>query len=99
MLLEVTNLKTNFYTRYGVSRAVDDVSFVVEKGETTGIVGESGSGKSVSCYSLLGLVLCPPGRIESGKAMFNGIDLLNCTQKDLRKIRGNTISMVFLLRL
>ncbi len=94
-LLEVKNLKTNFYTRYGVSRAVDDVSFAVEKGETVGIVGESGSGKSVSCYSLMGLVPSPPGKIESGSALFNGIDLLSCSKKELRKIRGNTISMVF----
>ncbi|MFC1840087.1 ABC transporter ATP-binding protein [Thermodesulfobacteriota bacterium] len=94
-LLEVKNLKTNFYTRYGVSRAVDDISFNLEKGETVGIVGESGSGKSVSCYSLLGLVACPPGRIESGSAIFNGVDLLKSTQKELRKIRGNTISMIF----
>lgn len=94
-LLEVRNLKTYFHTRYGISRAVDDISFDIQKGETVGIVGESGSGKSVSCYSLMGLVACPPGRIESGSAMFNGTDLLSCTQKEVRKIRGNTISMVF----
>ena len=94
-LLEVNNLRTNFYTRYGISRAVDGVSFKLGKGETVGIVGESGSGKSVSCYSLLGLVACPPGKIESGNAIFEGTDLLNCTQKELRKIRGNTISMIF----
>ncbi len=94
-LLEVRNLKTSFYSRYGVSRAVDGVSFDVQKGRTLGIVGESGSGKSVSCYSMLGLVACPPGKIESGSAMFEGTDLLNCTQKELRKIRGNTISMIF----
>jgi oligopeptide transport system ATP-binding protein len=94
-LLEVRNLKTNFYSRYGISRAVDDISFDIQKGETVGIVGESGSGKSVSCYSMLGLIACPPGRIESGSAMFNGTDLLDCTQKKLRKIRGNTVSIVF----
>ena len=94
-LLEVRNLKTNFYTRYGVSRAVDDISFDIQKGQTVGIVGESGSGKSITCYSLLGLIASPPGRIESGNAMFEGIDLLNCTQKELRRIRGNRISMVF----
>jgi len=94
-LLEVRNLKTNFYTRYGISRAVDDISFDIQKGETVGIVGESGSGKSVSCYSLLRLIAVPPGRIESGRAIFNGTDLLSCTQKELRKIRGNMISMVF----
>lgn len=94
-LLEVRKLKTNFYTRYGITRAVDDVSFDIQLGRTVGIVGESGSGKSVSCYSIMGLVACPPGRIESGSAMFNGTDLLDCTQKELRKIRGNTISMIF----
>jgi len=94
-LLEVRNLKTNFYSRFGISRAVDDISFDIQKGETVGIVGESGSGKSVSCYSLLGLVACPPGRIESGSAMFEGTDLLNCTQNELRRIRGNTISIIF----
>ena len=94
-LLEVRNLKTNFYSRFGVSRAVDDISFDINKGQTMGIVGESGSGKSGSCYSMLGLVACPPGKIESGSAMFEGIDLLNCTQKELRNIRGNRISMIF----
>ena len=94
-LLEVRNLKTNFYSRYGVSRAVDDVSFDIQKGRTVGIVGESGSGKSVTCYSMLGLVACPPGKIESGSALFEGIDLLNCNRNELRKIRGNRISMVF----
>lgn len=94
-LLEVKNLKTSFHTRYGISRAVDDISFDIQKGETVGIVGESGSGKSVSCYSLLGLIASPPGRIESGSAMFEGTDLLDCTQKELRRIRGNAISMIF----
>ena len=94
-LLEVRNLKTYFYTRYGISRAVDDISFDIQKGETVGIVGESGSGKSVSCYSLLRLIAVPPGRIESGRAIFNGTDLLSCAQRELRKIRGNAISMVF----
>lgn len=94
-LLEVKDLKTNFHTRYGISRAVKSVSFKLEKGETVGIVGESGSGKSVTCYSLLGLVACPPGEIEKGSAFFNGVDLLSSPQKELRKIRGNEISMIF----
>jgi len=94
-LLEVTNLKTYFHTRAGVVRAVDGVSFSLEKGETLGIVGESGSGKSVTCYSILGLIPQPPGRIESGTARFDGFDLLNCANEQLRKIRGKRISMVF----
>ena len=63
-LLDVQNLRTSFHTRNGVVRAVQDVSFTVEKGETLGIVGESGSGKSVTCYSLMRLIPQPPGRIE-----------------------------------
>ena len=94
-LLEVTDLRTYFHTRSGVYRAVDGVSFSLEKGETLGLVGESGSGKSVTCYSLMGLVPQPPGRIESGKAMFDGIDLLHCPPRDLRAIRGKRIAMIF----
>ncbi len=74
-LLEVEHLKTFFHTRAGVVRAVNDVSFSIEPGETLGIVGESGSGKSVTCYSLLRLIPQPPGKIESGRALFSGIDL------------------------
>ena len=94
-LLEVTNLRTTFHTRNGIVRAVDDVSFHVEKGETLGIVGESGSGKSVTCYSLMGLIPQPPGRIESGTAMFDGTDLLHCSRKQLAAIRGKRIAMIF----
>jgi oligopeptide transport system ATP-binding protein len=94
-LLEVTNLRTYFHTRNGVYRAVDDVSFSVERGETLGIVGESGSGKSVTCYSLMGLVPQPPGRIESGTALFDGVDLLHCSPRESRSIRGKRVSMVF----
>ena len=75
-LLDVTHLTTRFHTRNGIVRAVEDVSFSVEKGQTVGIVGESGSGKSVTCYSLVGLIPQPPGRIHSGKAIFDGVDLL-----------------------
>ncbi|MDA0813460.1 MAG: ABC transporter ATP-binding protein [Verrucomicrobia bacterium] len=94
-LLEVTDLKTWFHTREGVFRAVDGVSFSAEREQTVGIVGESGSGKSVTCYSLLGLIPMPPGRIEGGKAMFDGIDLLKCNAKQLQAIRGKRISMIF----
>ncbi len=94
-LLEVRNLRTFFHTRSGVVRAVNDVSFAIKKDETLGIVGESGSGKSVACYSLLGLIPRPPGRIESGRAIFEGADLLCCPEKALQKIRGKRIAMVF----
>src|ERR1700730_417765 len=94
-LLEVENLRTYFYTRAGVIRAVNDVSFSLRQGETLGIVGESGSGKSVTCYSILGLIPKPPGKIVSGHAIFDGVDLLNCPEKQLRRIRGKRISMIF----
>jgi oligopeptide transport system ATP-binding protein len=94
-LLEVSNLTTRFHTRNGIVRAVEDVSFSVDKGETVGIVGESGSGKSVTCYSLVGLIPQPPGKIHSGTAMFDGIDLIQASQKQLRKIRGKRVSMIF----
>ncbi|KXU36585.1 hypothetical protein AXK11_04360 [Cephaloticoccus primus] len=94
-LLRVRNLRTYFHTRSGVYRAVDGVSFDLNAGETLGIVGESGSGKSVTCYSLLRLVPQPPGRIESGSAVFDGIDLLQCSEARMRAIRGKRISMIF----
>jgi oligopeptide transport system ATP-binding protein len=94
-LLEVTDLRTSFHTRNGTYRAVDGISFSLEKGETLGLVGESGSGKSVTCYSLMGLVPQPPGRIESGTALFDGVDLLHCTSRQARSIRGKRIAMVF----
>src|SRR6185312_10776980 len=94
-LLEVTNLRTSFHTRHGVVRAVNDVSFSLEKGDTLGIVGESGSGKSVTCYSLMRLIPQPPGKIESGSAMFDGVDLLKAPLQVLGKIRGKRISMIF----
>ncbi|MDP4647531.1 MAG: ABC transporter ATP-binding protein [Akkermansiaceae bacterium] len=95
MLLDVRTLTTRFHTRNGVVHAVEDVSFSVEKGQTLGIVGESGSGKSVTCYSLLGLIPTPPGRIERGSAIFDGTDLLKASEKQLRSIRGKRISMIF----
>ena len=94
-LLEVQNLRAYFHTRNGIVRAVDGVSFSVEKGETLGIVGESGSGKSVTCYSLMGLIPKPPGRIESGTARFDGADLLAMKEAELNKIRGKRIAMIF----
>ena len=105
-LLEVENLTTHFHTRDGVVKAVDGISFSVDRGETLAIVGESGSGKSVACYSLLNLIPQPPGKIESGTALFNTkdqldgshqqkIDLLQTSEKDLQKIRGNDIAIIF----
>jgi len=95
-LLSVKNLRIHFHTRNGVVQAVDDVSFEIEKGETLAIVGESGSGKSVTCYSLMGLVPQPPGKIENGSATFDGqVDLLKCPVPELNRIRGRRIAMVF----
>lgn len=94
-ILTVSDLRTYFHTRRGVYRAVDGVSFHLERGEILGIVGESGSGKSVTCFSLMGLIPQPPGRIESGTAMFDGVDLLHCSPKQARAIRGKRISMIF----
>ncbi|CAN5601449.1 ABC transporter ATP-binding protein [soil metagenome] len=95
MLLDVQDLRTYFHTRAGVVRAVDGISFSINKGETVGIVGESGSGKSVACYSLLRLIPQPPGRFESGRAMFHGVDLLHCPEDELRRIRGHRLAMIF----
>src|SRR5271155_3838843 len=94
-LLTVEKLCTAFHTRNGVVRAVQDVSFQLERGETLGIVGESGSGKSVTCYSIMGLVPQPPGRIEGGRALFGDVDLLACSHRQLNRIRGRRISMIF----
>ncbi|MBA3385472.1 MAG: ABC transporter ATP-binding protein [Chthoniobacterales bacterium] len=94
-LLHVDDLRTYFHTRAGTVRAVDGVSFSIGKGETLGIVGESGSGKSVACYSILRLIPQPPGRFESGRAMFDRVDLLHCSDRELQAIRGNRLSMIF----
>lgn len=94
-MLSVRNLSASFHTRAGIVRAVRNVSFDVAPGETLGIVGESGSGKSVTCYSMMGLIPTPSGRIESGSALLDGTDLLHCREKELRTIRGKRISMIF----
>jgi oligopeptide/dipeptide ABC transporter ATP-binding protein len=93
-LLEVNDLKTHFRTEDGIVKAVDGVSFQVEKGQTLGIVGESGCGKSVTCLTIMGL---NPRRtaITSGEALFNGENLLTMNQRRLREIRGNDIAMIF----
>jgi oligopeptide transport system ATP-binding protein len=94
-LLEVSDLRTHFHTRGGVVRAVDGVSFSLEKGETLGIVGESGSGKSVTCLSLMGLVPQPPGAVEAERAAFDGTDLLRSPPATVRALRGKRIAMIF----
>ncbi|MFZ5517476.1 MAG: ABC transporter ATP-binding protein [Candidatus Zhuqueibacterota bacterium] len=94
-LLSVRNLKTYFYTSDGIARAVDDVSWSVNAGETIGLVGESGCGKSVTALSVLRLIPEPPGRIESGEIVFRGKNLLDLPLEEMRKIRGNEISMIF----
>ncbi len=94
-LLEVQDLRTSFLTRGAVFRAVDGVSFSLERGETLGLVGESGSGKSVTCTSLLRLLPSPPARIEGTHAKFDGTDLLRATDAEMRAIRGKRISMIF----
>jgi peptide/nickel transport system ATP-binding protein len=93
-LLEVENLQTHFRTPDGVNRAVDGVSFAVDRGETVAIVGESGCGKSVTANSILRLVPQPPGKI-AGQIRFDGADLLALSERAMRNIRGNHISMVF----
>jgi peptide/nickel transport system ATP-binding protein len=94
-LLEVDGLRTYFFTRDGVVRAVDGVSFSVARGETLAIVGESGCGKSVTSLSILRLIASPPGRTVEGRVVFEGRDLLLLTEPEMRKIRGDAISMIF----
>lgn len=93
--LEIKNLKTFFHTRSGTVRAVDDISFSIEKGEIVGVVGESGSGKSVTCHTMLGLLPRPPARVEGGSVNFQGEDLVTLPKSTLRALRGKRISMVF----
>lgn len=94
-LLQIKNLKTYFYTSAGIVKAVEDVSWSVSEGETIGIVGESGCGKSVSAFSILRLIPDPPGKIMDGEILFKGKNLCTLTLDEMRKIRGNDISMIF----
>lgn len=94
MLLEVKNLKTEFKLKRGIVKAVDDISFSIDKGEILAIVGESGSGKSVTSLSIMGL-LQKPGRIAGGEILFKNQDLNKMSKQELRQIRGNKISMIF----
>ncbi len=92
--LEVQGLKTHFFTRAGVVKAVDGVDFSISRGEVMGLVGESGSGKSITGFSILGLI-DPPGRIIEGSIKFNGAEIANSTETALQKLRGNRIAMIF----
>jgi peptide/nickel transport system ATP-binding protein len=94
-ILDIAELRTWFFTRDGVVRAVDGVSFHVIPGETLAIVGESGCGKSVTALSILRLIPSPPGRIVSGAIQFAGRDLLGLSEAEMRQVRGNEISMIF----
>lgn len=94
-LLEVRNLRTHFFTPGAVVRAVDDVSFHLDEGETIGLVGESGCGKSVTALSMLKLIPDPPGRIVGGEIFFQGRDILKLEPSELREVRGAQIGMIF----
>jgi len=94
-LLEIKNLRTYFYIRDHVAKAVDDVSLSIQSGQTLGLVGESGCGKSVTAHSIIQLIPVPPGKIEGGQIFFEGKNLLEFPESKMRKIRGNRISMIF----
>ncbi|MDH3437544.1 MAG: ABC transporter ATP-binding protein, partial [Betaproteobacteria bacterium] len=95
VLLQIEDLRTQFYTSAGTVRAVDGISYTVNEGETVGIVGESGCGKSVGALSILRLIPDPPGRIASGSIRFAGTNLLTLNDAEIRKVRGGQIAMVF----
>jgi oligopeptide transport system ATP-binding protein len=94
-LLEVRDLRTYFHTEDGTVKAVDGVTFALKRGETLGIVGESGSGKSVTNLSIIRLIPNPPGKIVSGEVMYAGQDILKLSEREVRKIRGRRIAMIF----
>ena len=94
-VLEIKDLKTYFFTYEGTAKAVDGVSYRLAKGEPLGIVGESGCGKSVTALSILRLIPVPPGRVVGGEILFKGKSLLTLPEEEMRRIRGNRISMIF----
>ena len=94
-LIQIKDLKTYFYTEAGIAKAVDGVSFDIYKGEVLGIVGESGSGKSVTSLSINRLIPNPPGNIESGEIIYDGINLLDISYQEMREYRGKDIAMIF----
>ncbi len=95
IVLEIKHLKTYFFTRSGVVKAVDGISFGLRKGESLCLVGESGCGKTATALSVLRLIDSPPGRIIGGEILYHGEDLLRCSSERLRQIRGNRIAMIF----
>jgi oligopeptide/dipeptide ABC transporter ATP-binding protein len=94
-LLSINNLKTYFYSADGVARSVDGVSYDIASGETLAVVGESGCGKSVTAFSIMGLIPQPPGKIVDGTILFGGRDLVKLSDAEMRRVRGNDISMIF----
>ena len=94
-LLEVKNLTIHFHLQRGILNAVQDVSFSLKESETFGIVGETGCGKTVTSLSILRLIPCPPGEIVGGEILFEGENLFKKSQREMEKIRGRKISMVF----
>ncbi|MDY4691831.1 MAG: ATP-binding cassette domain-containing protein, partial [Atopobiaceae bacterium] len=94
-LLEVDDLKMYFHTQDGVVKAVNGVSYTLDRGETLGVVGESGSGKSVTSLTIMGLIDMPPGRIEGGDVRYRGKSLLKMSEHELEHVRGNDIAMIF----
>ena len=94
-ILEIRQLRTYFFTRYGAVKAVDGISFGLRKGESLCLVGESGCGKTATALSVLRLIDSPPGRIVDGEILYHGEDLLRCSDRRLRQIRGNRIAMIF----
>ena len=94
-LIEVKDLKTHFFTPSGVVKAVNGISYSVDEGEVVAIVGESGCGKSVGAMSIMQLIPNPPGRIVNGEVLFQGKDLTQLSDAEMREIRGNKIAMVF----
>ena len=94
-LIKVKDLRTSFFTPEGEVRAIDGISFEIDEGKTLGLVGESGCGKSVTSLSIMRLIASPPGKIVGGEILYRGRDLLKFKNEEMRKIRGNEISMIF----